>query len=395
MQRWPSGFTNAFLVVYALDGALSLAEELLRLATGSAALLLPRNALALTVLWAAMLATPLLALTPRLPARLLLPLFASAVWLNHGAAPLPLWLEGPALGITAAALQAGAAALAFLWLLRRNGGQHPWWAPGPEVPALSAGHSLRVGGVLVLGVVPATLLYAVVLLVTSIEVGTHGFVAFDRAGVSLDDRSYARGDREVRLVGMMHVGEEASYREVVTSFSVPSTVVLEEGVTDRSGLLEAPLSYDGVAGVLGLAPQDDLSTYLSDPETEQAPEWPVLRHADLDLADFDPETVAWLGRAQAVWDAEGLGQALREALRASSERPEVLAAVQRDVFERRNEHLLAELDAALVEYERVVIPWGALHLPALEAGLLERGFRPAASQRRRLLSWRTVGRALF
>jgi hypothetical protein len=252
-----------------------------------------------------------------------------------------------------------------------------------------------VGGVLVLGVVPATLLYAVVLLVTSIEVGTHGFVAFDRAGVSLDDRSYARGDREVRLVGMMHVGEEASYREVVTSFSVPSTVVLEEGVTDRSGLLEAPLSYDGVAGVLGLAPQDDLSTYLNDPETEQAPEWPVLRHADLDLADFDPETVAWLGRAQAVWDAEGLGQALREALRASSERPEVLAAVQRDVFERRNEHLLAELDAALVEYERVVIPWGALHLPALEAGLIERGFRPSASQRRRLLSWRTVGRALF
>ena len=105
-----------------------------------------------------------------------------------------------------------------------------------------------VGAVLVLGVAPATLLYAVVLLVTSIEVGTRGFVAFDRAGVTLDDRSYARGDREVRLVGMMHVGEEDSYREVVASFSIPATVVLEEGVTDRSGLLESPLAYDGVAG---------------------------------------------------------------------------------------------------------------------------------------------------
>ena len=68
----------------------------------------------------------------------------------------------------------------------------------------------------------------------------------------------------ILVVGMMHVGEEASYRELVGSFSVPSTVVLEEGVTDRSGLLESPLSYDGMAGVLGLAQQDDLAAYLKD-----------------------------------------------------------------------------------------------------------------------------------
>jgi hypothetical protein len=343
----------------------------------------------------AFLATPLLALTPRLPARLLLPLFASTFWLNYGAAPLPLWIEGPALGISAALLQAALAALAFLWLRRNSAGRHPWWVPGPELPALSWRHSLRTGALLAFGLVPALLLYAVVLLVTSIETGTRGFVAFDRKGVSLDDRRYVRGDREVRLVGMMHVGEERSYREVVSSFGVESTVVLEEGVSDVSGRLSAPLSYDGVAGVLGLDPQDDLAAYLVDPTSQQAPEWPVLRHADLDLAEFSPETVQWLERAQTVWGAEGIGEALREALRASSEHPEVLAAVQRDVFQRRNRHLIAQLDASLLEFERVVIPWGALHLPAVEAALLERGFRPTTHQRRHLLSWRTIGRALF
>ena len=395
MQRWPSGFTNAYVVAFTLDGALSLVDELLRVATGSSALLLPRNALALTVMWVSFLGIFWLPLTPRLPASLLLPLFTSVLWLNCGWAPLPLWLEPPGLGFAAAAFQLGLAGLAFAWLRRSPHAPAGWWDPGPEIPPFSPRHGLRVLALLGLVLLPVGLLYGVVLLATTVEIGTRGFVAFDRSGITLADRRYVRDEREIRLVGMMHIGESGAYRELATSFAVASTVVLEEGVTDRLGVMKNPLSYDGVARVLGLESQDDLAAYLANSEGEALPEWPVLRHADVDLAEFDPRTVEWLGRAQAVWSADGIAEALREALRVSSQEPEILAAVEQDIFRHRNEHLRAEIENALPEFEHVVVPWGALHLPAIETAILADGFRPTASQRRRLLSWGTVARALF
>jgi len=395
VQRFLAGFTNAYVVVFTFDGALSLLEEILRLTTGSGALLPLRNAVALSVLAVSVLALFWLPLTPRLPATLLLPLFVAAVWLSYGAAPLPLWLEPPALGLAAAGLQLAAAGFAFAWLRRSPHAPHGWWDPGPELPLFSLRHGLRVWAVLVLGLLPAAVVYGAVLLVTTIEVGTRRFVAFDREGITLADRSYHRGDREIRLVGMMHVGEGEAYREVVESFRTPATVVLEEGVTDDTRVLAAPLSYDGVAGVLGLEAQAGLASYLEDPETRAMPEWPVLRHADVDLAAFDARTIAWLEDAQALWSGEGGGfEVLRDLVRMSSEEPAVVNAVQHDLFELRNEHLLGEIRTALGEFDRVVVPWGALHLPAIEAAILDDGFEPGASQRRRLVSWRTVLEAL-
>ena len=55
MERWLAGFTNAYLVAFALDGTLSLADELLGLAFGFDGLRAVRNALALTVLWVSFL----------------------------------------------------------------------------------------------------------------------------------------------------------------------------------------------------------------------------------------------------------------------------------------------------------------------------------------------------
>lgn len=394
MQRFLSGFTNAYVAIFALDAGGSLIEELVRLATGSAALLPLRNAIALCVLWISVTAIFWLPLSPRLPARLLLPLFVGAFWLNFGAAPLGLWLDPPVLGLAATGAQCVMAAWAFRWLRASPHASGGWWDPGPELPVFSFAHGVKVLAFLAFVLIPLGLVYNVLLLATMIEVGTHRFVEFDRGGVTLAERSYHRDGREIRLVGMMHIGEGDAYRDVVTSFSVPSTVVLEEGVSDRSGILDEPLTYDGVAGVLGLEAQDDLASYLADPETHALPEWPVLRHADVDLSDFDRRTIDWLERVQGVWAAEGALEVLREAARMSSEEPEVIAAVEHDLFARRNEHLLGEIRAALPDFEHVVVPWGALHLPAIEAAILEEGFERGTSRRRRLLSWSTIGRAL-
>ena len=61
-----------------------------------------------------------------------------------------------------------------------------------------------------------------------------------------------------------------------------------------------------------------------------------------------------------------------------------IEAVEEDFLIRRNGNLLREIDAALADYRRVVVPWGALHLPEIERGVVERGFRLEQPSRVRL-----------
>lgn len=391
---WLRWLANAFVVGYAADAGLSVLDEALRAATGSTLLLAPRNALARLVLWAALWMPVALALTPRLPTALFLLLSLSALWLGSGAAPLALLVAAPA--PVATAIQAAIAALAFVWIRLRNRGAG--WLLRPEALAgrdFSPAHSLGfVAGALLLGL-PALALYLAVLAATTIQVATQGFVAFDLAGVSLADRRYTRGDHEVRLVGMMHVGEEERYRALARSFGGAGTIVLQEGVTDERARLRTQLSYGRVAALLGLEEQDDLAGYLAD-EGEPAPaDGPVFVHADLDLADFAPETIAWLEQAAAVYGADEPWAALRAFGDWSAARAEQWPILERDLFTRRNEHLLARLDEALAASERVVVPWGALHLPAIEAGLVARGFERTRAEEHRLLGWRGIAERLL
>lgn len=395
--RWLCLAVNFFVVGYTLDAGLSLADELLRLATGSMLLLEARNVLAYLVLTVGLLSLPLLWLTPRLPLRLLLPLILSAVWLNTGAMPLPAVIDAPGtLALTAVVLQLTAAGLALLWIRRQNGGSG--WLFQPDAfergPLFSLRHTALFSAGALFVLVPAALAYGFVSVVSAVQLETRGFISFDLTGVSLADRRYVKDDREVRLVGMMHIGEEQAYRELVQSFIEESTIVLSEGVSDDSGALESPLSYEGAAAALGLEVQEELGSYLVD-SNDVLPAWPVLRNADVDLSDFSAVTIEWLEWAARLWDGSGSLEAMRELLARSAENEDELVIVEHDIIGLRNQHLLAEIEAALPDYRRVIVPWGALHLPFIERSILERGFDESQREQRRLISWATLLAALF
>lgn len=394
--RWLALFANAFVAGCALDAALSLTDEVLRASTGSTLLLAARNALALPVTTAALLCLPLLALTPRLPTLPLLALSLGVLWLNLGAAPLPLLVGSAGLGLATAALQVVFAAAALLWMRRRAAGRG-WLLTGRSLPGpdLSLRHSLGFAAGCVFLLLPAGTLYLLVSIATWLQLSTQSFVSFDALGVSLSDRLYTRDDREIRLVGMMHIGEGEAYRELVSSFVGESTIVLEEGVSDRQGVLEQPLSYERAARVLGLEPQGDLEHYLEEVAGDTPRQWPALRRADVDVSDFSPLTVEWLSWAGRVWSSDEPLAALVRFLRRSSQKVEELEIVERDIIQLRNDHLLGEIENALQDYDRVVVPWGALHLPFIERAILERGFDPTHTTRRRLISWLGVAAALL
>jgi hypothetical protein len=393
-------FANSVLALTAVDALVSLLDELVQAAGGPAWLGAPRGALAELAFAGLALCVPVMLATPRLPISVFVPLVLVTFWVTFGAAPLALWIpSAEAVDIARCALQLAAAAVAFAVVRARNGGRGIWLGDAePDRPAFAWRHSLAFAAALAtLGPVLA-LGYGAVAVATELQVMSHGFVRVGLDGVSLDDRYYQRDGREIRLVGMMHIGDPERYRAITRSFSRESTIVLAEGVSDDAGRLSSSLQYGNAARAIGLSPQANLESYLVEGEGPDAvaPKWPVVRRADIDASQLEPETIETIRWASEVWDAEDLPTALQRILRASRELgPERSRAFFADVVDRRNAHLVGELERALREYERVVVPWGALHLPGIEQTVLSWGFAETSRVQHRLFAWSTVAAALF
>ncbi len=396
---WLRWVANALVVLSLLDAGGSLLEEILRAATGATWAIAPRMVLAEVVLLGTVLSIPAMVITPRLPLAVFGPLALVTLWLSFGAAPLPLWIESPTVfALTGCAIQLAAAGLALALIHHRNRGRS--WLfdeDSPPAPAFAWTRAAGLGALLVGVGLPACALYGVVAIATWTQAITRGFVSFDLRGVSLADRHYARDGQEVRLVGMMHIGEDAAYRALVESFEGESTVVLAEGVSDRESLLPGGLQYGHAANALGLSAQEDLRSYWSDdadPEADPARR-PVVRRADVDASSFSPETIEWIGWAADLWNADNLGAALVDLWEGTRARdPEDLARFEHEILDQRNAHLIGEIDEALGEYHRVIVPWGALHLPEIESAVLERGFEETDRTRHPLIAWSTIAAAL-
>ena len=384
---------NLFLIAFGLDAAISTLDECLQIA-GAGALLAPlRTSLALLVLLSALPMLLLVLASPWAPLPIFLPPVLGGLWLNLGAAPLQLAFDDlQGFSFAASVAQLAIAALAFGLVRRRTGGSWLLRAPTPPVPGFSLRRLLVLGPCALVLTPPLMAAYLVVWALTWAQASTAGFLLFDLQGISLAERRYQREDRQIRLVGMMHIGEPDAYGQLFDSFARESTLVLEEGVRDESQILSSGLSYAKVATRLGLAQQSSVSAYFE--ETSDGSAWPHVRSPDLDAAELAPETREFIEHAAAVWEASDPKRAILALVAEFQDRPEVIAIVQRDIIERRNERVIAAIDEALPEYRNIVVPWGAIHQPGIEGAVLARGFELTASSENRLVYWDRVWRAL-
>ena len=380
---------NAFLALFAIDAGLSVLDELLKSA-GFEGLPLLRDLFALTVFVALPPLYLLVAASQRLPAAIFLPPILVGAWLNLGAAPLYLaFADAANRALAGSLIQLATAALAYATVYARSG-----WRSGMLGPTADAGPAFVparfacfAGAAVVLGpLLLAT--YAAVGLTTWIDFSTAGFVRVDRDGIHLSERHYQRGDHAIRLVAMMHIGPRAVYEQIFASFELPETVVLEEGITDESQLLEADFSYQKLAEKLDLIEQERLQA------PEQPGEWPHLRHRDMDVSDFSPETLDFVRKMGLLINALDDPETLRQKLEDPAALPQNSEAVMHEILMRRNQLVLKAIEAALLDYERVIVPWGALHMPWLEEQIERRGFEQTGSQRHRFVDWNRIRNAI-
>jgi hypothetical protein len=371
---------NAFLILFLVDALLSVLDDQLKLWAGAEMLGPLREAVALLVFLAAFPMYWLLAVTPRLPKSVFLPLTLFFAWITLGAMPLPIyaglfdglyWASLCQLTLAVFALLRVRALTGGAWLL----GEGSLW--GPE---FSLGHSLRfVAASLILGPV-AVVAYLVLSAALAVNVATGGFVRVAPDGVYVQEREYRRVDRTVHLVGMIHIGDQGFYEEVFQSLPSDETVILAEGVSDEGRLLSAPISYKSLAAVLHLDAQEETPLPVDTHE---------VVHADIDTGDLSPETVALLNRVGGVLARETPRESLLAMLELQMDSPSV-SAVRRmweELLDLRNEHALRVLSLQLEDYPTALLAWGAAHMPGLEAGVRAAGFERVAMRERRIIEF--------
>ncbi|MDB6170811.1 MAG: hypothetical protein JWL59_122 [Chthoniobacteraceae bacterium] len=362
------------------------------------------TATVLTVLFAATLYLAM-HFTPRLSKRMLLAPTLWTFWNALGAFPASLYLEEKTalvIGIAQTLL-----ALAFLfhfndrsswqWTSREDARQRPFFTWRNFL--LSTGLSACAAVIF-----SALLLHAGAFMIAK---KTNGYVRIRPSGAFMEERRFQRTDKEVRLVAMVHIAQRDFYEEIANTLPEnKSAAVLLEGVSDEGNLLKKKFGYSNIAGALGLTSQSD-STFqknarngVAQPESAPLPEKETIRNpaisqeiayvaADVDVAVFSPVTLHFLEALGNLLGSKTLSEALvviqtpDSPLTNDAEAELVFA----DILDKRNEHLITEIEKALPAYDTLVIPWGAMHLPVIQAKLEKWGFKETQRFQRKAFSF--------
>lgn len=409
--RWPVVVrivTNVFWAAFLADGVVSLLDEIFFGGGVSSALYGARVLTATTVVLASLGVALMVAVTPKAPKRVLVPLVLFTWWAGL-AQVFPLgFLKIPQFMLWISLTQIALAALIFVFF---RGRESRWMFAEADRPAFRWRHAL-------LGIPLAAALFAVFAVLAvftglsgQLETVSGGYVRLRPDGIYLLERRFQAGDREVRLSGMMHIAEEEFYTDLLPADdpAMPS-VVLIEGVTDQDNRLgEEGLSYSRLASMLSISSQEDsifmekvaagLRRHRAAPSREESrkvghgdgdPAGAMdFVHADVDVNTFHPKTIAFVVAVMSLFQAEDWPAFVKKFSETSDELNDESSQAQviQDILHSRNERLVSEIQVSLKDYRRVIIPWGALHLTGVESWLRQHNFVQSGETERKALGF--------
>ena len=383
-------FAAWFLLAFLADGLISVAAETGKAAGSPIPALDGLRAIVATMvaLWAVVIYA-MVFLTPRLSKRLLLSASLFALWASFGSGfPLNLW-DFPQVGLALAIAQAIlGVALVFFWKKRHQPLLHD------ERPAFTWGN-FAAGAV----VSVAFFFFCIISLVSTaadaIENHTGGYAQLRPSGFYLEERTFRKDDKEVRLVGMIHVAKAGFYDSIASDLrGIKSAIVLLEGVSDEKGLLKNRLSYSGIAEFIGIASQEKsaFSAQASRALNYDGPSHPEAieyQQADLDISALQPQTLALVEALAQLLSSKSVQEVLTHLQDKASplNNEAAMQAAMVDLIQTRNSHLLTSLQTALATSNLVIVPWGAAHLPDLQKDLEKMGFKLVNEKARQALAF--------
>ena len=391
---------NVYLIAFAADGAVSLVDEIWFAAAGVSPLTAVRNSLGLVVVLASLLMAIVLAFAPQLPKLVFVPLIVAALWFAVGAPPFLMGSEERTVSLFLALIQLVIATAAFL-LVQLRAGQ-----------ALLSAHLLPRKSHLFLRIAFASFVVVALIplgltalgawaLVTNAEAQTQGYLNFTWSEIQAREAVLRRQTKTVHLVATAHIAEQGFY-EAIYKDVPPHAVILAEGITDVKGLLGGSAMRGEAASFLGLQTQDAFEEMLGPATSEKdaakevkptANARPDVVRADIDVSELSPTTLRCLKGDLEVGGAALNGEDVDVATRLCSEADRKV--FWDEILHARNARVLKSFDALAERYDVFVVPWGALHMPGLQAAFEARGFRVERTRLLTLARYETVAGHVF
>lgn len=224
------------------------------------------------------------------------------------------------------------------------------------------------------------------------------YTAISAGGVELIEREFQKDGRTVHLVPMMHVGDGGYYRDLNARMDAApppggKRLILTEGVSDRSHLLPADFAsgrtYDRLAKLFGLEAQKKIGAHdpAHPPATPAVPAAPgvaapiaghdpaiLTQNADIDVADLrEPYRTQLIGLLQVISASDPTTLLTSPAVNMTG--LEIEDLLKTGLLHSRNDVLMQRFHGAGADVTEIYIPWGAAHLPDIEARLLALGYQ--------------------
>jgi hypothetical protein len=371
-RTWLALFLSLFVLLFLADAVISLADDSLILFRHVYVLSNLRLLVGLVALMATLVVYALMALTPAIPKRLFVPLalFAPVSFLwgiffiiyYYENIPLINWLTS------------GLQVILGVGILFKLQGRGKWsWPLVPAIWLAGRGFTWRNLVVFVLanifGLLPV---FAIVLFFcagAAVNHFTGGFMTLHPLDFTVQARTYTRDDGEtIQLFPMVHVAESDFYRNVLQTFPTNASILME-GVTDEQNLLTNKISYQRMACSLGLAEQHE----------KFVPRRGKVVRADVDVDQFSTNTIALLNLVMLV-HAQGMNATNLPELLQFSPSPDLENQLFDDLLNKRNQHLLKEIEDQLPQTKYIIVPWGVAHMPGISREIQKLGFHLQTTQ---------------
>ena len=401
----PVFVANAFLVITMASSTLGVLDGLFIKSGMDSALMGVRMQLSGLSTALGFLVLAALILVPHLPKLTLLPAVLVMLWQLAGAPGVAWSLSDPSTLVPLEAASLVAVLFGFVMNRLSTGSTLIRTADLPYHDRLVT-RTLIAAPIAALMLLIVPVVAVIVAIPVTIEQQTGGYLKLGREGLEIRQTIMTKGTSQVRLVGMVHIGEPQFYRDLYKSIP-PTALVLAEGVSDRAKVMKTSPNYENAARGLGLESQGEFqallaaSNRLDTPRDPAAPPpaidptKPFVVFADADISDLSPATRKFIEAAGSIFQSKSLEDALQKYMTVaqSFSQAEVMAAMD-ELIVGRNKKALAAFDQYGGQYAVVYIPWGAAHMPDFEKQLKARGYVVKSSELRQIARYETILEAL-
>ena len=382
---------NIFLIVFLIDGCISILDSLLNLLVGIDILSTMRTIIAFTAIAVSVPVYVLSGINKSLPKKLFFPLCFFLFWVMLTAQPVTTLFSETSAEIFLAVVQLMMIAIIFSIIRLKS---DSWLITDKLLPPFSFSKKntlLFFTGNFFLVPIMLLLYFA-----SSIQLGvyhnTAGFVRLSTDGIYMKEKVYSKENKTIRLIGMIHIGESDYYKNLEDSLVNSHAILLAEGVSDKNKLLQNRFSAKGLAEEYDLASQEDMNisgTYISEQElvganTLSNSELSIFR-ADVDTETFSEDTINFLnaiGEHFLKPDSFSEGFAAYNNWLEKNLTDTLIANIRYDIIDQRNQHVIRYVKTAVDKFDTIVVPWGAMHMPAIEKAVKELGFTVKNTQER-------------